>query len=220
MASATQVRVMARVAAMPEKRSILNWLARPAKPRFSTPTRLVTGTSTLSKFSQPLLRLYHCRPGRGPRVTPGRSVSISSIDSPPMPGPPVRTAVSKKSAFMAPEIRVLPPLTTKTSPRRSAVVVKPDTSEPPPGSVTAKAIFLSPARTGRATRSSISGAPPLMIGGRAIQGVARSAKTTPEPMRKNSSAKMMRSQRSMFSPVPPRSSRKPMPLMPSRAASV
>ena len=139
-----------------------------------------------------MLRLYQLMPVTGDIVTPGRSVSMRSNDRPPVPAPPVRTAVRRKFARIAPEMSVLAPFTMKCSPRRTAEHWNAPTSEPPEGSVTAKAMCFSPARTGRATRSRISAGPSEITGGSAIQCVARSVKTVPEPRRKNSSAKMMR----------------------------
>jgi hypothetical protein len=47
------------------------------------------------------------------RVTAlGVSASISSSEMPPMPGPPVRTAVVNQCARMAPVMNILEPLTT------------------------------------------------------------------------------------------------------------
>jgi hypothetical protein len=92
---------MASVAAIPLSRSTLNWRARPAKPRFSTPIRRSSGTCTSRNSSVPLLALYQRMPGTARRSMPGPSASMSSSEMPPAPAPPVRTAARMQSARMA-----------------------------------------------------------------------------------------------------------------------
>lgn len=101
-----------------------------SNPRFSLPTRFEMGTSTSSNsmYVEPLALtpefsiLVH--------FTPGALSGMINADIPVRPGPPVRTAAVQKSANMALVIHFFAPLTMYTSPRRSAVVVIPATSEP------------------------------------------------------------------------------------------
>ncbi|MNR04864.1 hypothetical protein D3C85_1208570 [compost metagenome] len=61
------------------------------------------------------------------------------------------------------------------------------TSEPPDGSVTARAMIFSPASTCGTMRSRSSGRPHLITGGRPISREPNPATRPPEPLRINSS---------------------------------
>ncbi|SKY55951.1 Uncharacterised protein [Mycobacteroides abscessus subsp. abscessus] len=83
-------------------RSVTKAAAIWAKPLFSAPTRLATGTRTstkansaVSELRQPILSSLRVT------VKPGVSFSITRSETPEAPGPPVRTAVTTKSARTA-----------------------------------------------------------------------------------------------------------------------
>lgn len=80
--------------------------------------------------------------------TPFIYFSINNKEIPPIPSPPVLTAVTKKSAYHPFVIHFLIPLTTKCLPSgvNLAVVFNYWTSEPPHGSVIAKQINLLPSK--------------------------------------------------------------------------
>ena len=82
------------------------------------------------------------------------------------PSGPVRTAVVKKSARMPEVMNVFEPLTTNSSPSRRAVVLMRATSEPPEGSVMARAAIFSPDWHGPMTRAFSSSDANRCTGGR------------------------------------------------------
>ena len=92
-ASASATRAIAQQPCAMPSRSPLKLRTMPAKPPFSGPMRFSGATSTLSKWMaavseqrQPILSSLV-------RETPGAFMSISISEMPPIPGPPVRTAV-------------------------------------------------------------------------------------------------------------------------------
>ncbi len=165
-ASSKQTRLNAVDWTARSMRSALKLLTMAENPAFSSVMRLLTGTRRSSKYrvavsdaSQPILSsLVRSRPGRSP--------SMSSSDRPPAPSGPVRTAVVKKSARMPEVMKVLEPLTTNSSPSRRAVVLMRATSEPPDGSVMARAAIVSPDWHGVMTRALSSSEAKRWIGGR------------------------------------------------------
>ena len=140
-------------------RSPLKFRIMPANPMFSPPIRCSAGTRTSSKWMAAVSEQCHPIFSSGVRDTPGAVRSISSSEMPPVPAPPVRTAVVIQSARMPLVMNILPPLTTYSPPRRSARVVSAATSEPPPASVMPSAMIFSPASTGGATAAFISSVP-------------------------------------------------------------
>ena len=91
-ASSKQMRAKAAACWLMPSRSPLKLRMIPAKPPFSGPIRFSAGTSTSSKWIVAVS--LACQPifCSAVRDTPGRSVSTSSREMPPKPGPPVRTA--------------------------------------------------------------------------------------------------------------------------------
>ena len=74
-------------------RSLWKFAMIPAKPMFSTPIRLSTGTLQSSKNSSAVSE--HHQPiffSERPTLKPGVPFSISNRLTPPKPSPPVRTA--------------------------------------------------------------------------------------------------------------------------------
>ena len=132
IASATAVRDIASVAAMPLNRSTLNCRASPAKPLFSGADQPVERHAHVAELERADARVVpaQARDRRAARC-PGLSASISSNEIPPAPALPVRTAARMQSARMAPEISVFEPLTSQWSSRRSARVCNAPASEPP-----------------------------------------------------------------------------------------
>src|SRR3989338_7625845 len=80
-------------------------------------------------------------------------------------------------------MNILLPLTTHSSPSRRAVVFRLATSEPPVGSVMARAEIFSPERTWGMIRSLIAWLPSRRIGGRPMPWLIRLALTPPAPWR-------------------------------------
>lgn len=101
-------------------------------------------SAVVSAATHPLGALYPTRPRHATnsplactplfsiflQVTPGAFMGITSADTPCVPFPPVLTAAVQKSAKMPLVIHFFAPLTTYLSPRRSAVVTSPATSDP------------------------------------------------------------------------------------------
>ena len=71
----------------------------------------------------------------------------------------VRTNVRRTSESWAPEVHTFCPLTTKSSPSRTAVVRRPARSEPAPGSLIPSDAVISPRKIGTAHRCFCSGEP-------------------------------------------------------------
>ena len=85
MASAVAVRAIAKVAATPLNRSILNCSVRQLNALPSSPIRFPPGTRTRSNEIVPLLLLYQESPGTGSTLTPALAASISNRLKPPGP---------------------------------------------------------------------------------------------------------------------------------------
>ena len=157
-------------------RSTTNCSAIWANPEPSAPTRLATGTrhdanpsSAVSEQCQPIF-------GRArSTVNPAVPFSTTSSEMPAAPGPPVRTATVTKSARSPLVMKVLVPSTTYASPSRRAVVRMAATSEPPSGSVIARAPIFSPASVGRTNLSTSAGPPDAAMCGSAIPPVNSAA---------------------------------------------
>ncbi len=94
-------------------RSTAKFIMMGTKPAFSSPSRLAAGTrqpskesSAVSEAHQPILSSFLLT------VKPGVPRSITSSEMPPWPGPPVRTAVTTKSARQPEVMNILLPVTT------------------------------------------------------------------------------------------------------------
>ena len=92
---------------------------------------------------------------------------ITSIEIPigPFIFGSVRTAAVIQSARMPDVMKIFSPLTTYSSPSRTAVVRRDETSVPPPGSVMASAEIVSPRSTPGITSACNSALPWRWIGG-------------------------------------------------------
>jgi hypothetical protein len=107
--------------------------------------------------------------------------------APRLPGSPVRTATVIQSARMPEVMKTFSPSMTYSSPpapdpdpgSRRAVVRRPATSDPPPGSVIASAAIFSPRSTGGITSCCSSGEPCRSRGGRPMLCENRLAMTPP-----------------------------------------
>ena len=74
------------------RRSALKFSMMARKPAFSSPIRLAAGTRQSSKRSSAVSEHHQPILLSGVRLKPGRSRSTRSSETPPAPGPPVRTA--------------------------------------------------------------------------------------------------------------------------------
>ena len=126
------------------------------KPSPSAPSRFSAGTTTSWKATAevsvarwPILSRCFSR------ITPGASIGITNAESPlwPLPGS-VEAKHTIHAAWPAFVMNIFEPLTTYSSPRRTAVVWMPETSEPAPGSVSPKQ---------PSTGASTSGPEPLLL---------------------------------------------------------
>ena len=117
-----------------------------AKPRFSSPSRLVRGTRTPSKASSDVscaLRPTFSR--LRPRENPSRSASTSTRLVPcAPPAGSVLATTTIRSADWPLVMKVLRPSTTRWLPSARAVVRIPCKSLPAPGSVMATAAMAAP----------------------------------------------------------------------------
>ena len=87
----------------------------------------------------------------------------------------MRTAVVIQSARMPEVMKIFSPLTTYSSPSRTAVVRKDATSVPPPGSVMPSAAICSPRSTPGITSACSAALPWRWIGGRPMLWLNRLA---------------------------------------------
>src|SRR6218665_48280 len=128
------------------KRSWANFCLREAKPWFSWPRRLATGTRRLSKNSSAVSAAgWPTLSSLRPRRKPARSASTIIRLTPLAPAAGEVLHTSKTMSQFKPLLmKILLPSMTYSSPSRTAVVRIALTSEPPPGSVMATARICSP----------------------------------------------------------------------------
>ncbi|MCY1231747.1 hypothetical protein D9M72_442070 [compost metagenome] len=128
------------------RRSCASSCIRQTKPLFSSPSRLSTGTRTLSKNSSVVSAAgWPTLSSLRPRRNPARSASTMIRLTPLLPAlGSVLQATSTMSQFRPLLMKVLLPLMTYSSPSRTALVRIDFRSEPVPGSVMAMAMMVSP----------------------------------------------------------------------------
>ena len=123
-------------------------------------------------------------------MKPGVSFSITRTDIPVAPSPPVLTPTTYVSARIPLVMNIFEPLTMKWSPFLTALVFKLATSDPPEGSVIARAAIFSPLTTGGINFSFCSSVPKDCINGIAILCDKRLAETPPHPWANSSAVTM------------------------------
>ena len=106
------------------------------KPSPSWPSKLVAGILTPSK----LIKRVGCAfqpifSSALPYSIPAASAGTTNAEIPAAPSPPVRAITTSKSVSPAPEINILEPEITYSSPSFTALVFSDAASEPEPGSV-------------------------------------------------------------------------------------